>query len=411
MDTPFAPNPPPPDDPAARFRAPNAPPEDAGAEPPKPAPRPQTLGRLLEETLVAPFRLGALFDELAQEPVPGYGLMIANLAIYWVAMLGLNLLHVAIVRPQALRYPPELFGLVAAGALLFIVLAGFALAGVLELAALASGAASDYGRSFQLLTLLSLIGPLQAAANWIPSAWPVPLILGAVACAIGLERLHKASAAGARVVIAVLAAAGLSSIWAARRVVERALIPLEAAQESAAQLQTLAAQLQQAQLPAQAAATAPPGAQQVSSLDMLRAGGIAGPGAGGLPAQAEQMEKAAAGMMGSLAPALNDPSVMSKIPPQQADALKQISAVLAQTQASLQTGKPVDPRAQQAQLQQMLSALGQLQKSLPQQPSGGTPAQQQQYLQMQKMLKQITSQAPGQGQFPQAAPQPGQAQP
>lgn len=403
--TPIQPNPPPPaDDPAARFRKPgDAAPSPAAAAPkeaPKP-PRPQSFGRMLEETLVAPFRLGSLFDELAQEPVPGFGLLLANVAVYWLAMIGLNLVYVAIARPEMLRVPQEYLVGVGVAALLAILVGPFVLAGALEAVALAAGASSDYARSFQLLALLSAIAPLQAAASWLPQAWPAPLLLGALCCASGLERLRKAPALGARLVVFVVAGASLGLVYTARRAAERVIAPYAQLQEAAEQLQNSAAQAQQVQ-PAQTGGPAP--ATGASSLDLLRSGALANPG-GPQAQQLQQIQSAAAGMMGQVTPMLNDPKLISQLPPQQADAMKQISGLLAQQEASLQSGQRVDPKAQQAMLQQLMNAMMQMQQGLPK-PTGGTPEQMRQYQQMQQMMQKMNSQmaappqAPAQGQQP-----------
>lgn len=347
--------PPPSDDPATRFRKPApAQPQTAAPAPAAPAApqRPQTLLRLLEETLTAPFHLGALFDRLALEPPPGYLLMTANFAIYVVLMLALNLVHVAIVSPASLQRPPELLAIVAAAALLLVVIGAFLTAAVVEAAALASGAAGDYRRSFQIVTLLSALAPFQAALNWLPSAWPVPLLLGGFACAIGLERLHRAPVMASRVVVSLLVAAGLGTVWAARRVVERALAPLAAVEQSSEQLRDMAAQIQQLQQ-AGAGVAAPGG----SSLNMLSPGAMPG----SAQQQAAQIQQNTNAMLKTLTPMLNDPNLTKNMTPDQAAMLQQASAMIGSIQNSLQSGKAPDPQEQARQLNAMLASLSKIQ--------------------------------------------------
>src|SRR5262249_52804345 len=149
---------------AARFQKPGqapsggAPPASAGAQAPAagasaPAQRPQGLFQLLEDTLTAPIKLGALFAALAPAPPPGYAVMAVNVLVYWGAFFAINILHVGITDPAALDSLGKMSPLampLAGGAALTLALAGsLPGAAVLHVLAKAAGGKGNFRRSYQ----------------------------------------------------------------------------------------------------------------------------------------------------------------------------------------------------------------------------------------------------------------------
>lgn len=370
------PEPPPPNDYAARFARAQPPAQPAGAAPvsaaaaprpsaPAPAPGgPYSFSDLFEASLTAPFRPWAAFAEAAARPAPGLGAAAGIVAAYAAAFFALNIVHAAALFPSAVSsQPPERVAIVGAAALLLALAASAAAAVVLQLAALATGGEGSFSRSYQAVALLALALPLEAASLWFPPLAPLPVILAAVGASAALERLHRSSAAGARTAAALLAFVTLGAGWLIAQGLDRA-----AAQY--ASLQQTLQQVQQATAASQAPAGAPPlsgfatpapppdAAAAASGLGLL----VSPPGSGldeAGPKTAAQANRAAVDALGKAAPLLNGANpALQDLTPQQRQQLQQVGAIVNQLQNQMRTGQGFTPQ-QQAQMMQMLRQMQQ----------------------------------------------------
>lgn len=394
----------PPEDAAARFRKTlppghaqaSQPPANVGdqgnaapsSSPPAEAPpRAQSLGRLLEETLTAPVRPFGLFGELAREKPPGYALLLANALIFAVLMFAVNLVSVAVSQPAALaRYNAPLAAVVAAVGLTLAALGGFAAAGLLHLAALLCGGGASFARSYQAVSMSSGIALLWALLGHLPAGWALTLAWGAFVACAAVERLHAAPALRARAVFAGLATVALLGAWSVKLAAERFLAPYRMmaeqargirdiqqtiqriqpvegsnpAQETSAQAQQrLFEQLHQLQMAQPESKTADTAAPSRSGLDLIQQQGLP-PEAAAPQVNARQLQevnKAAAGMVQSVLPLLNNPALTKGMPPEQAKQLEGLTQMLQELQGNLQSGKPMTPEQQRRLMQQYQQAM------------------------------------------------------
>jgi hypothetical protein len=387
-----------PDDFASRFRK-----DDEAPQPPDPAPTapppvaaPSTFLGLLEQTLIAPVRPFHVFEEAARRPGPGFGTLAANAAVYAAAFFGLNLMHALIAYPRALDgYPPERIAVIGAGALIALLFSGFAAAGALHAVGLVCGGHGSFARSYQAVSTMSALLLMQSAALWLPPAAFLPAALSAVLAAAALEKLHEAKPLAARAACGVLAAVVIAGGWMAKRQVESAVAAFTAQPDAAAQgsaggfatptgappdLAAATAALQAALAAVQSVAPNTAAAPQASSLDLVAApngaSGVSdgseandtGTPADGSPApgpeqpltpkQAQGVNQAGANMLGSVAAMLNQQ--MPNASPAQRAQLQQLSAMMAQVQGNMLSGRPMTPdqrKAFDAQMKQVTSQM------------------------------------------------------
>ena len=356
-------------------------------------PRPYTLGALLESSLIAPLRPFLVFEEAARRPQPGFDLLAVNALLYALAFVLLNLVHAIIAYPASLDgYGAPRVAVIGAVALVVLLFGGFAFAAGLHVVSLLSGGKGSFSRSYQAVSLMSVLLPLQSAALWLPPAAVLPTALAAVLAAAALEKLHEAKPLAARALCGALAALVLAGGWLAKRSVESFAAPYVAAQQALTQeaagpgaavvmppsaagapdLGAAAAALQSVLAAAQAASTSTAaGAPQASGLDMISApsgegappSGASAPPAPMTPQQVQALNQSGANMLGSVSAMLNQS--MAGVPPAQRAQLQQLSAMMTQVQGNMQSGRPLTPeqRAQfNAQMKQVLSQVQAMQQ-------------------------------------------------
>ena len=196
------------DDAAARFRPPAGPAPEL--EPPP------TLFGMIEDTMTAPIRVGALFQAQAAAATPGYPAMAGNFLFFWMTFLGINVMGAAIVSPSSLHYAPALMAAVGIAALSMGIPISFLGAAVFHVCSRLAGGQGPFQRSYQIISTLSILGVLQSLCSWFPNLWIVPGLFGALLSVEACRLIHKSPSGRTWAVFGAVTAMLLGGQWAAR---------------------------------------------------------------------------------------------------------------------------------------------------------------------------------------------------
>lgn len=332
-----------------------------------PEPGSAGLSEMFKDTLRLPFRAGALLDDAARKPAPGYLPMACNVAVFTAAMFALNLAYFTLTFPDLFPQATTwlYFTLLGLGVALA---ASFLLAGLVHALGRLSGGGAPFARSYQIVSLLSLIGPLQALSAWISGAWLAPGLLGACLTIMALERLHKSAPAKTRALVccATLFALAGAHVLATRLEKYAALVQA---------LKALAPAPREAQNPGPDAPTpqfqaAPPPAQ--SGLDFVVGPKLEGqPQAPAAAGAAAPIPQAGVEMFDSAMPLLNNPALTRDMNPQQAKQIEKLRAMMRQMQNDIRRPMTAQQRAQSFMEFQRLA--GELLKNFPAGPPAAEP--------------------------------------
>lgn len=307
--------------------------------------------QMLEDSLTAPLRPAAVFEALQQKPAPGYPVMTANLAAFTGAAVAISLAHAAITHPVMMSAGPLALALGALGSLLLFILLSFFGAIVLHVLSRICGGSGDFRRSYQIVSLSSVIACVAALLNWFPGAWALPVLLGAYLSAVGIQTLHQASKARTWAVLAVLTLFSLGGQWLMRKELQKyagAMALMENAREDLNEMRSAAPQkidLENMSL------QNPETEARVSGMDMVKNSQLQEASASPESASAEHSAPDAAdasAMISSLSSMLNNPALFKNMPPEEAAKMKELMEVLNKTQASLKSGKPLSAQETQA---------------------------------------------------------------
>ena len=316
---------------------------------------PYGIGRMLEDTVTAPVRAGAVFTALAGRPAPAYGVMIFNLLAFSAAACAASFIRSAVAMPDHAPYAPALLALAAA--LLLIVPASFIAAGLLHAFMLLSGGKEDFRRSYQTASLLSLVVVLQAMLNRFDWAWALPSLLAAYLAATAARTLHRAPAVRAAAVFGALAGVCVLGQWWAREHTARWA-------KTAGELSRQMRQLPQTPLPLApdgADANLAQGQAPVSGLDLLAAPRGNGPA----PAQFQAMQTATADMLRPVLGMLNNPQLAKGLSPEQARQVVELTGLINQMQEAMTGGGNLTPAEQAAAARKFQTLALQLMSQLP----------------------------------------------
>ena len=368
---------------------------------------PPKLFEFMEATLRSPFTPNPVFEAYRDLPLPSFGTMAINLLLYSAiaALINLVLVYNSLPATFNVGILPVIFAL--AGSLLAALALSFIFGGLIHLLALLSGGEAPYDRSYELLSLLSFLGPLSCATLWapVPFLWLLPTVYGTYLVIRGVTLMHHAPETQACVVVGALGVILTAGQILAHQTVaqyERQLemwantsssmagAPLPASQD-ASPPQTpgnpLGVQNQppSAQNPwAQTAADAQDLAKQAqSSVDMVRGLGPDGssqgmpmmPRVGSLPTaeQAQQMRDKSLGMLDNVSRQLHgNPEMTKDMTPQQQEQMQKILGFVDQVRNQARTPGAPKPNTQQMimQVMQMMSAIQQQQQPAKQQQMG-----------------------------------------
>ena len=358
------------------------------------------LARMLEDTVTAPLRPGAVFSALEGRPAPPYGVMIPNLLVFCALSYAAGFIRAGLVTPELLNASPALTAIATLAALVLAVPLSFLAAGVLHAFMLLSGGEGDFQRSYQASSLMSLVLALQSLLNWFDWVWALPTALAVYLAALAARSLHRAPAARAAVVFSLVGLCAVGGQWWLRRQMARLAQTAKAVQAAAAAAGDLGLQLQQAQqmLPAleqgAAGSTQPQDQSQaawgtdlssaslpavISGLQLLVPPGSGqsqndnisgGPALGGqtdaarlqsqAQAQAQHLQQATAGMLAPIMGMLNNPALTQGLSPEQAKQMKALTSVLAQMQGTMASGKKMTPEESAAMMALFQNAMMQL---------------------------------------------------
>ncbi|MBI5241843.1 MAG: YIP1 family protein [Elusimicrobia bacterium] len=346
------------------------------------------LARMLEDTVTAPLRPGAVFSALAGRPAPSYAVMIPNLLVFCALSYAAGFIRAGLVNPEFLNASPALTAIATLAALVMAVPLSFLAAGVLHAFMLLSGGEGDFPRSYQSASLLSLVLTLQALLNWFDWVWALPALLAVYLAALAAKSLHRAPAARAAVVFSLVGLCALGGQWWTRLQIARLAETATAVKTAAAAAQDLGRQLQQVQqqmappfeggaggsapgLPQDQAQT-PQGVQLSSaSLPSVISGLqlLAPPASGPAPenpadaykvraqAQAQHLQQATSGMLAPIMAMLSNPATTAGMSPEQAKQMKALSSLLTQMQAGMSSGKKMTPEEHAAFMAQFQGAM------------------------------------------------------
>ncbi|NNN07353.1 MAG: hypothetical protein HKL90_15790 [Elusimicrobia bacterium] len=362
--------------------------------PPAAAVPPVGLGELFEQSMHALVRAPEAFRAAAARPAPGYVTALTLALADGALAIAINLVHSAISNPRFLdRYSGGLLAAISAAVLGVYLSLFLLLAVVLYALGLALGGKGEFNRGVQAAAALTLLAPLQSAANALPHAWPLPALLAGWMAAGALTGLFSASLPAARALCGVMTAAMIGGQFFLRAVASRAS-DLAAAASVAAQAAQINAQFARgfpmtppssAGFPAAVDAPAAPGSapapRAVSGLDLLRApddgdAALAAPrtpaqvasDAAALNTQAQGVEQSAVAMLDAFAPMLNNPALTQRMNAQQQYQFRQLNGMIKNLRAQIASGRAVPPaemNRQMLQIQQLAMGLMMTQAAAP----------------------------------------------
>jgi hypothetical protein len=326
---------------------------------------------MLEDTLTLAFRAPAAFTAAAQRPVPAYMLLLANFLAFSTAAYAVNFTKSAISMSVLSHYSPAVLLLALAAGLALALPAGFAAAAVLHGLMRAAGGTAGFARSFQALSLLSALIVLQAMLNWFELAWALPSLLGAYLGMTAAHRLHGAPKLRAAIVFCLAAAAALAGQWWLRGQLHRVAGSVEAARgrPDAAPAGAPPADIDERleKLPEFAMPLGPSDDKQPSGLDLL-----SGPPASRTidpQQQAQAMQQAASSMLAPITSMLNDPRVTHNMSPEQAQQVKELTAMLTRMQSSMAEGKALSAQEQNDMMRKFQAMTMRLMHQIPRGPA------------------------------------------
>ena len=374
---------------------------------------PPKLLEFMEATLRAPFTPNPVFEAYHDLPLPSFGTMAVNLLLYSAAAALINLMQVYNSLPATFNVGLLPVVLALGGSLVAALALSFIFGGVIHLLALLSGGEAPYDRSYELFSLLSLLGPLYCATLWapVPFLWLLPTFYGTFLVIRGVTLMHRAPETQACVVVGALGvalAAGQILVHQTAAQYQRqfemwantsstaAGAPGANTPDSSLPLQAPGNPLSaQGQPPAanpwaQTAADAQDLAKQAqSSVDMVRGLGSEGsapgmpmmPRLGSLPTpeQTQQLRDKSLGMLDNVSRQLHgNPALTKDMTPQQQEQMQKILGFVDQVRSQARTPGAPKPNTQQMLLQvmQMMSAIQQ-QPAKQQQAGPGTGADEQ----------------------------------
>lgn len=364
--------------------------------PPAAAVAPVGLGELFEQSMHALVHAPETFRAAAARPAPGYVPALTLALADGALAIAINLVHSAISNPRFLdRYSGGLLAAISAAVLGVYVSLFLLLAVLIYALGLALGGKGDFNRGVQAAAALTLLAPLQSAANALPHAWPLPALLAGWMAAGALTGLFSASLPAARTLCGVLTAAAIGGQFFLRAVASRAA-DLAAAASVAAQAAQINAQFSRgfpmtqpssvgfsAVGGAPAAPSSASAPRAVSGLDLLRGpddgGNAAAPAAPQTPAQAaaainrqaQGVEQSAVAMIDALGPMLNNPAMTQRMNSQQKAQFRQLTVMIQNVRTQIASGRRISPdemNRQMMQIQQLAMGLMMAQAAAPAPP-------------------------------------------
>lgn len=355
----------------------------AAPEPAPEAPKPFALSDLLEDTLTAPFRARSLFARLAARPAPGYALLAANHVVYFLAAMVLLAVLATISHPALFNRFLALMGPVGPFFLVFLIFVAvavsFAVAGVLHAIVRAIGGRGDFSRSYQIVSMLSLIGVLNVLLTQAPGGWIAALLVYAYLLIVAVETLHGCSPWKARLVfgtlVAIMTALQLFMGYQYARWMQTdadvreamsALLGPAAAANSADSTGAPAAPGEEA---------APGQGSSPSGLDMIalpKLDGAAPSGPGLTAPQADALRQNSAAMIQSMMPMLTSPELTKDMDPEQAAQVRELTKMVGELQGQLQSGAAMSPKERDALMRRIQDMTL---KSMTMMPKGAAPIQ------------------------------------
>ncbi len=333
------------------------------------------------------------FRAAAARPAPGYAPALTLALADGALAIAINLVHSAISNPHFMdRYSGPLLAAISAAVLGVYLSLFLLLAVVIYALGLALGGKGDFNRGVQAAAALTLLAPLQSAANALPHAWPLPALLAGWMAAGALTGLFSASLPAARTLCGVLTAAAIGGQFFLRAVASRAA-DLAAAASVAAQAAQINAQFSRG-FPMTApssvgfssvggnptAVGSAPAPRAVSGLDLLRGPddgeGTAAPAAPQTPAQAaaslntqaQAVEQSAVAMLDTFGPMLSNPALTQRMNAQQKTQFRQLTVMIQNLRAQIASGRAVPPaemNRQMMQIQQLAMGLMMAQATAP----------------------------------------------
>ncbi|HAH05851.1 MAG TPA: hypothetical protein DCM05_04865 [Elusimicrobia bacterium] len=357
-------------------------------------PLPPGLLEFMEASLRAVFTPNSVFESYRDIPLPGFVTMVANV-LFWSgigAALSVLMVYNNLPATANLGLLPVALGF---GGILLCALAGSFLAGgFVHLLALMSGGQGSYDRSYELLSLISVMAPVYLAVLWspVPYLWLLPTAYAAFLLIRGAVILHEAPDFQACLVIgltgAFIAGGQYLTQQTARQLHRRfetwtSLFGVPPSQRADA-AQNPGLDDPRAGLGEPAASSLYYGAQQQpaapqdpSSVGLVQSAG-ANPQSGAMPVmpmmpflssgrpptpqEAQQMKNASMNVLDNVSRQLrDDPNLQKNMTPQQQEQMKQITGFIDQLRASERNpgaAKP-DPNAMMKQVMQMMSQMQQ----------------------------------------------------
>jgi len=370
----------------------------SAAPPPRFPPR---LFEFMEATLRAPFTPNPVFESYHEMPLPSFGTMALNLLLYCAAAALVNLLLVYNSLPATFNVGPLPVVFALAGSLVAAFALSFVFGGVIHLLGLLSGGEAPYDRSYELLSLLSFLGPLYCATLWapVPFLWLLPTAYGTYLVIRGVALMHRAPETQACMVVGalgvILAAGQILAHQAAAQYQRQFEMWANTSSTSTGQLPASQAASPQAPANGPDAQNPPPSAQNPwaqtaadaqelakqaqSSVDMVRGIGSDNsaqgmpmmPQMGKMPSaeQVQQMRDRSLGMLDNVSRQLHEnPELTKGMTPQQQEQMQRIMGFVDQVRNQARTPGAAKPNTQQMLLQvmQMMSAVQQQQAAPPQ---------------------------------------------
>jgi hypothetical protein len=327
------------------------------------APQAPTALELIEATLAGVLR-PSVFDDLARRPAPAATASLLTALTAAGATVAVVVAHGAASAPDFFaRFPLWLVAVAGAASIVVNLLLYILFAAALHFAGNLSGGSTAFARGLEVAAMLTLFGPIQVLCNWFAFAWIMPVLLAAWTASLCLSAFYGVRPGVARTFCAALALAGLGAQMIGHDALDRAR-SLGGGLAAPAALAEMPREIRALAPAPQIDPVSPQTSANVSSLDLLRGGGMGfvsdGPApapAASAPQAAQALQANAANLLDTIEPFLNNPALTRNMTAAQKADVRELKQMIADVKAQMASGRPLsneDFSRRTARYQQLL---------------------------------------------------------
>ncbi len=357
---------------------------------------------MIRDALSVPLRPRAILAQSAQQPAPSYAAMLLNFLVFAALAALIAAISTAtrlapdfawllpMAQAWALAHPQASLA-IAAGAGLTMILSSFYAAAVLHGLMLLCGAEGGFARSYQTVSLLAPLLLIQALLNGFSGVWILPTLLSAYLAVEAARILHKASPWRAAAAFSLVAALGLAGQWWARAQARQGLEAWNAATTISRLAQSPAGHGEPPEGEAKKELPAPCNPQETqcsawpygkgpgpsnaapSGLDYLLSPPNSAPVASSAIPQ-PSAPQAASQMMQPVMDMLNDPKLTAGMPPEAAQQMRQLQAMMQKLQGAMADPASLSPQEKAQMARQFQTMAAQMLSQMPKPIGASSPA-------------------------------------